>query len=178
MTNGCKVYVCGLSFDPISEVETFLNEVGKESGGSAIGYALTSNPLQIQSLNFSSFPCDLKSEEGILEVSRFVRERETHLDILISNAGIRRDPSIACNPLTASLPELQTSLLSSSYNDWLFSFQVNTMAHYFLSISLLDLLAVAGERTLGDGTKGKENGCGVVVVTRSVILYLFFLGLY
>jgi NAD(P)-dependent dehydrogenase (short-subunit alcohol dehydrogenase family) len=125
----------------------------------------------------SSFPCDLKSEEGILDVSRFARERETHLDILISNAGIRRDPSIACNPLTASLPELQTSLLSSSYTDWLSSFQVNTMAHYFLSVSLLDLLAAAGERTLGDGTKGKENGCGVVVVTRSVIFSFFFLGL-
>ena len=97
-----------------------------------------------------------------------MRERETRLDMLISNAGIRRDPSIACNPLTASLSELQTSLLSSSYSDWLSSFQVNTMPHYFLSVSLLDLLAAAGERTLEDGTKGRESGCGVVVVTSSI----------
>ena len=41
------------------------------------------------------------------------------------------------------------------------------MAHYFLSVSLLDLLAAAGERILEDGSKGKENGCGVVIVTRS-----------
>jgi NAD(P)-dependent dehydrogenase (short-subunit alcohol dehydrogenase family) len=97
-----------------------------------------------------------------------VREREKHLDILISNAGIRRDPSIPCNPLLASLPELQTSLLSSSYSDWLSSFQVNTMAHYFLSVSLLDLLFAAGERMMEDGTRGRENGCGVVVVTSSI----------
>lgn len=42
------------------------------------------------------------------------------------------------------------------------------MAHYFLSVSLLDLLSAAGEQVLEDGTKGKENGCGVVVVTRLV----------
>lgn len=42
------------------------------------------------------------------------------------------------------------------------------MAHYFLSVSLLDLLAAAGERILDDETKGKENGCGVVLVTSSI----------
>ena len=47
------------------------------------------------------------------------------------------------------------------------SFAVNTMAHYFLSVALLDLLAAAGERVHDDGSKGKDNGCGVVIVTRS-----------
>jgi len=157
VTNGCKVYVCGLSSDPIAEVEESLDELGKQSGGTAYG-----------------FSCDLKSEDGIAAISKFIRDRESHLDILISNAGIRRDPVIACNPLTASLPELQASLLSSSHSDWLSSFQVNTMAHYFLSVSLLDLLAAAGERELRDekgkktGRKGREEGCGVVVATSSI----------
>jgi hypothetical protein len=51
------------------------------------------------------------------------------------------------------------------------------MAHYFLSVSLLDLLAAAAERVLEDGSKGKEHGCGVVVVTRFVLLLLYFGGL-
>jgi len=38
VTNGAKVYVCGLESDPISEVENELSELGKASGGSAVGY--------------------------------------------------------------------------------------------------------------------------------------------
>ncbi|RDW68387.1 hypothetical protein BP5796_09044 [Coleophoma crateriformis] len=115
-----------------------------------------------------SFSCDLTSKEGIQQAADIVRSLEKHLDILISNAGIRRDPPIACNPLTASLSELQTSLWSSSYSDWTSSFQVNVMAHYFLSVALLDLLAAAGEREVSPGVKGRDLGRGVVVVTSSI----------
>ena len=40
VTNGCKVYITALSSDPIDEVVSELNKLGKESGngGSAIGY--------------------------------------------------------------------------------------------------------------------------------------------
>lgn len=38
MTNGAKVYVCGLESDPIAEVEKELNELGKSGGGCAVGY--------------------------------------------------------------------------------------------------------------------------------------------
>lgn len=113
------------------------------------------------------FSCDLTSKEGIKEVSDFVRSKETHLDILISNAGIRRDAPKPCNVLTAPLGELQASLWSSKYSDWTESFQVNSMAHYFLSVSLLDLLAAAADLTLPDGRKGKEVGRGSVVITSS-----------
>lgn len=37
MTNGAKVYVCGLESDPIASVEDELNDLGKSSGGSAVG---------------------------------------------------------------------------------------------------------------------------------------------
>lgn len=118
--------------------------------------------------SFSSFSVDLSTKEGIQAASSRLRETESHIDILVSNAGIRRDPSIPCNPLTASLSELQTSLLSSTYDDWLSSFKINTMAHYFLSVSLLDLLVAGGERKMPDGRKGRDHGCGVVVVTSSI----------
>jgi hypothetical protein len=37
VTNGCKVYVVGLFSDPIVAVEGYLNELGKASGGKAVG---------------------------------------------------------------------------------------------------------------------------------------------
>ncbi|TVY85226.1 Rhamnolipids biosynthesis 3-oxoacyl-[acyl-carrier-protein] reductase [Lachnellula suecica] len=37
VTNGAKVYVCGLESDPIKEVEATLNDLGNTSGGSAVG---------------------------------------------------------------------------------------------------------------------------------------------
>lgn len=96
-----------------------------------------------------------------------MRSSETHLDILISNAGIRRDAPKPCDVLTAPLDELQASLWSSEYSDWTASFQINSMAHYFLSVSLLDLLAAATDLTLPDGRKGKDVGRGSVVITSS-----------
>lgn len=119
-------------------------------------------------LLYSSFPCDLTSKEGILGVAKKIREHEDHLDILISNAGIRRDPPQSCNVLTAPLAELQASLWSSEYDNWTKSFQVNTMAHYYLSVALLDMLAKAGDREMPDGSRGRDHGRGVVVITSSI----------
>jgi NAD(P)-dependent dehydrogenase (short-subunit alcohol dehydrogenase family) len=114
------------------------------------------------------FSVDLTSKASIQSISDSLKSREAHLDILVSNAGIRRDPPKPCNVLAASLEELQTSLWSSEYDDWTKSFQVNTMAHYYLSVSLLDLLAAAGDRKMPDGTKGRDHGCGVVIITSSI----------
>lgn len=97
------------------------------------------------------FACDLDSKDGIKAVSNMYRAYESRLDILISNAGIRRDPPIPCNVLTASLSELQRSLWSSEYDDWTASFQINTMAHYYLVVALIDLLAAAANRDMPDG---------------------------
>ncbi|KAG9231454.1 hypothetical protein BJ875DRAFT_382908 [Amylocarpus encephaloides] len=156
VSNGAKVYVCGLARDEIEDVVQDLNVKGKEMGGLAFG-----------------FPCDLTSKEGIQSISTRFREAETHLDLLVSNAGIRRDPPVACDVLQAPFEVLQASLWSSEYGDWVRSFQINTMAHYFLSVALLDLLRAAAEMVLegdGDGEKrtGREEGRGVVVVTSSI----------
>lgn len=90
-----------------------------------------------------------------------IKERESHVDILVSNAGIRRDPRIPCNVLTAPLQELQASLWSYESSDWSDSFAVNSAAHFFLSVAFLPLLAAAPKSQQFDA------GRGVVIVTSS-----------
>jgi len=150
VSNGAKVFVCGLESDPIKEVEKTLNDLGKPNGGKA-----------------EAFACDLASKQGITQVAFWVKGRVEHLDILVSNAGIRRDPPTSCNVLIAPLGDLARSLWSSEYDDWIKSFQINTMAHYFLSVALLDLLVAAADLDLPDGRKGRDAGRGVVIVTSS-----------
>ncbi|KAF9884232.1 hypothetical protein FE257_001964 [Aspergillus nanangensis] len=150
VVNGAKVYLVALPSDAIEEKVNALNELGRASGGIAEGIS-----------------CDLSCKESIAALADRISQRETHLDMLISNAGIRRDPPVACDVLTASLAELQTSLWSSQQSDWEDTFRINTIAHYFLSVALLPLLAAAADRDLGDGRKGKDEGRGVVVMTSS-----------
>jgi len=150
VTNGAKVYVTALPADDIENAVSELNTAGSNSGGHAIG-----------------FPSDLSSKEGIAAIAQYIQERESHLDILISNAGIRRDPPKMCNVQTASLDELQASLWSSRHSDWEDTFRVNVTAHYFLSVALLKLLAAASDLDFPDGRKGRDEGRGVVVITSS-----------
>lgn len=114
-----------------------------------------------------SFVGDVSSKEGIQRIASYMEERESHLDILVSNAGIRRDPPQMCNVKTASLDELQSSLWSSRHSDWDDTFRVNVTAHYFLSVALLKLLVAASEMDTGNGRKGREEGRGVMVITSS-----------
>lgn len=109
-----------------------------------------------------SLSADVKDKESIANIAQYITQRETHLDILVSNAGIRRDPPTSCNVLTASLIELQESLWSSQPSDWADTFSVNTTAHYFLSVALLPLLARASASPLG-----RNQGRGVIVITSS-----------
>lgn len=155
VTNGAKVYLVALPSEPIEERVAELNALGAScgsggSGGSAQGYG-----------------CDVSSKEAIAGLAAHIGERETYLDMLISNAGIRRDPPEACNVLTAPLAELQASMWSSRHGDWADTFAVNTTAHYFLSVALLPLLAAASARDLGHGRTGRSDGRGVVVITSS-----------
>ncbi|CAI7629543.1 unnamed protein product [Penicillium manginii] len=150
VSNGAKVYLVALPSDPITEVVNELNGLGRESGGSAEGYV-----------------CDVSSKEAISRLAQKISEKETALDILVSNAGIRRDPPLACNVLTASVQELQQSMWSIQSKDWEDTFRVNTTAHYFLSVAFLPLLAAAANQPTNTGTKGQDEGRGVIVVTSS-----------
>lgn len=52
-------------------------------------------------------------------------------------------------------------------SDWESTFRVNTTAHYYLSVALLPLLAAAAEQTLENGSRGRDEGRGVVIITSS-----------
>ena len=102
---------------------------------------------------------DLSRPDEIKKLSNFLHEQEDNLDILLSNAGIRRDPTIPVKSYsTARLAEIQESLLSHSHAAWGETFSVNSTAHFFLVAELLDLLGESAK--LGDG-----RGC--VVITSS-----------
>ena len=113
----------------------------------------------------------MSSKEAINTLAQHISLKESKLDILISNAGIRRDPPIQCNVLTVSLTELQASMWSSRHEDWTDTFKVNTTAHYFLSVALLPLLAeAANQPIIGSDEQirlGREEGRGVVIITSS-----------
>ncbi|KAI4766914.1 NAD(P)-binding protein [Aureobasidium sp. EXF-3400] len=154
VTNGAKVYVVALPSEPIEEKVSELNEIGRPTGGSAIGQAET-------------FACDVSKKDSIAELAATISSRESHLDVLVSNAGIRRDPPVACNVLSAPLSELQASMWSSRHSDWADTFSVNTTAHYFLSVAMLPLLTAASQVTMADGRLGREDGRGAIVLTSS-----------
>ncbi|KAL4761367.1 uncharacterized protein BDW70DRAFT_159928 [Aspergillus foveolatus] len=122
------------------------------SGGSAQGYA-----------------CDLSSKSAIAELAPYISKAEGgKLDILILNAGIRGDPPVECNVLTAPLLELQKSMFSRTEHDWENTFSVYTTAHYFLCVALLPLLAAAADQDIDGGrSRGAEQGRGVMVITSS-----------
>jgi NAD(P)-dependent dehydrogenase (short-subunit alcohol dehydrogenase family) len=102
---------------------------------------------------------DLSQDSGIKMLSAWIHMQTSHLDILLSNAGIRRDPSIPIQSYsTASLKDIQTSFLSHSHAAWTETFSVNSTAHFFLLAELLDLLGTAAK---------KGQGCGCVVITSS-----------
>jgi NAD(P)-dependent dehydrogenase (short-subunit alcohol dehydrogenase family) len=109
----------------------------------------------------------VKNKDDIAELAASISSKESHLDVLISNAGIRRDPVIPCDVLSAPLAELQASMWSSRHSDWADTFCVNTTAHYFLSVAFLPLLAAASRLELEGGRKGKDDGRGTIVLTSS-----------
>lgn len=120
-----------------------------------------------ETVDWYRFIGDVSSKESIQAIADFVIAKERHLDILISNAGIRRDPPVMCDVQTASLEELQMSMWSSRHSDWEDTFRINVAAHYFLSVSLMKLLAAASNLDIGNGRKGRDEGRGVVVITSS-----------
>ncbi|XDG10308.1 hypothetical protein ABKA04_009923 [Annulohypoxylon sp. FPYF3050] len=143
VTNGAKVYVVALPSEPIDERVAELCELGKSSGGTAVGIA-----------------CDVSSKQSISDLAAKISQLEDSIDLLVSNAGIRRDPPILCDVQKAPLDELQASMWSSEHSDWSDTFSVNTTAHYFMSVAFLPLLAKAAE-------KDRASGRGSIVVTSS-----------
>ncbi|KXJ87272.1 7-alpha-hydroxysteroid dehydrogenase [Microdochium bolleyi] len=149
VTNGAKVYLVALPGEPIDEKVAELNALSASlsSGGSAVSHA-----------------CDVSSKDAIANLAAFVSQNEARLDLLVSNAGIRRDPAVPCDVLAAPLEELQASMWSHRETDWASTFAVNTTAHYFLAVAFMPLLAAAAASGLSEGN---GDGRGSIVVTSS-----------
>ncbi|KAF6829164.1 short chain dehydrogenase [Colletotrichum musicola] len=148
VANGAKVCLVDRQLNEDKVVA--LNDLGRESGGSA-----------------HSITCDVSDKEDIAQLATHIGERETHVDLLVSNAGIRRDAPVSCDVLKASVSELQASMWSSPPADWADTFRVNTTAHYFLSVAFLPLLEAASRLDLGEGRSGRSQGRGIMVIMSS-----------
>ncbi|KAG7053066.1 NAD(P)-binding protein [Colletotrichum scovillei] len=149
VTNGAKVYVVALPTGPIAEAVKELNELGESSGGNATGV-----------------PCDLSSHDEITKLVKYVQAREHSLDLLVSNAGIRRDPLDLCDLETVNVLELQASMQSSRPTDWKDTFSINVTAHYYLAVAFLPLLHAAASHN-GDDGSGSRQGRGAMIMTSS-----------
>lgn len=155
-----------LATDDVQGAVELLNQAGQDHDGSAIGYVVQKGCI-VSLIRICSFIGDVSSKEGISKIAATINQSESHLDILVSNAGIRRDPPKSCNVKTATLDELQESLWSSREEDWSDTFKTNVTAHYFLSVALLKLLAAASDLDIGEGRKGRDEGRGVIIITSS-----------
>lgn len=114
-----------------------------------------------------SITCDVSDKDDIAKLATHIDEHETHIDMLVSNAGIRRDAPVSCDVLKASVSELQASMWSSTPMDWADTFRVNTAAHYFLAVAFLPLLEAASRLDLGESRSGRSEGRGVMVIMSS-----------
>ena len=115
----------------------------------------------------ASFSGDVATKDGIEKIANKILDNEDHLDILCSNAGIRRDCPDKVDVKSASIDDLQASMWSSRHSEWDDQFRINVTAHYFLSVSLMKLLAAASALDLGGGRKGRDEGRGSIVITSS-----------
>ncbi|KAH7062145.1 short chain dehydrogenase [Macrophomina phaseolina] len=170
VTNGARVIITALPSDPIDAAVAELSALGSASGGTAEGQNTNIRPPK-------SFPSDLRTKSAIAALAAHLTTTLAlpHLDILVSNAGVRRDAQQPCDVVAADLATLQASMWSHDEGGWAETFAVNTTAHYFLAVAVVQLLARGAARAVvaargADGSavvSGADVGCGVVVVTSS-----------
>lgn len=100
-------------------------------------HARTKSRLQLAS-NVHYFKCDITSRKEIAAVAKQIRSKVGYPTVLINNAGVARGKSI----------------LESKEKDIRFTFDVNTLAHYWIVQEFLPSLV--------------ENNHGIVVTVASI----------
>jgi NAD(P)-dependent dehydrogenase (short-subunit alcohol dehydrogenase family) len=127
IVNGAKVYIVGRTEDKLERVaETF----GKNSPGSVI-------PLSY----------DVSKKDGIAGLLREFSSKESHLDILINNAGISGK---TFQTEASSAEEMSKNLFhneEATFEDWTSVYQTNVPQLYFMTTAFLPLLQKASEKT-------------------------------
>ncbi|KAK1758009.1 hypothetical protein QBC47DRAFT_420868 [Echria macrotheca] len=106
-------------------------------------------------------PCDVTSKEGLESLRADLSTKETHLDLLICNAGISGPKA---NPDSADANELRAQLWEKeSPAAWSDVFNTNVTAVYFTTVAFLPLLQAAA-------SQGHEAGNVIVISSMSGIM--------
>lgn len=127
--NGAKVYICGRTAEKLEKVaETY----GQNIAGQII-------PLT----------ADVTSKKDIAALYKQLSEKESHLDILINNAGIS---TATFKTEASSAEEMKTNLFDhedATFADWDDVYRTNVTSAYFMSVAFLPLLQKATEHQHG-----------------------------
>jgi NAD(P)-dependent dehydrogenase (short-subunit alcohol dehydrogenase family) len=92
---------------------------------------------------YSIRPCDVTSKESLENLVAEISKKESHIDLLITNAGISGPKAEPANEDASKLKE--TLFNSESFSGWSSTFNTNVSAVYFTTVAFLPLLQAANE---------------------------------
>lgn len=124
--NGAKVYVCGRTSE---KLETVAKTYSQDVPGTII-------PLT----------ADISKKQDVQALYDQISQKESHLDILINNAGIS---STTVNTEAGSADELKKALFDKeevTYEDWAQVYSTNVSQIYFMTACFLPLLQRASDK--------------------------------
>jgi NAD(P)-dependent dehydrogenase (short-subunit alcohol dehydrogenase family) len=107
-----------------------------------------SGNLVHQSGQIIGLPGDITSKESLTDLVRAIGQNESHIDVLINNAGINKGRSDAAKG-EHSANELAKELWQESFEDWTDVYRTNVIGHFFTAIAFLPLLAASTTRNPG-----------------------------
>jgi len=136
--NGAKVYITGRREKVIQDAAAKLNASGP---GKAVAIV-----------------ADSSSKDSIQNLVRTIEASESHLDLLVNNAGIARAGTPSSH--LDSIDKIQSAMWSSSPEEWKDQFLINSAGPYFVTVAFLHLLAKAAEK--GDGSGSVVNITSIV----------------
>jgi len=122
--NGAKVYITG------RRVEALENAAKSHS------------PAQEGSI-IPIGPCDVTSKDSLETLFAEISKKESHIDLLITNAGISGPKAEPNNEDASKLKE--TLFNSETFSEWSSTFNTNVSAVYFTTVAFLPLLQAAKE---------------------------------
>jgi NAD(P)-dependent dehydrogenase (short-subunit alcohol dehydrogenase family) len=121
--NGAKVYIVGRREEALQQAINAHGSSLVHSSGQIIGV-----------------PGDITSKDSIATVAQTIANEESHIDLLINNAGIAKGRSDATKG-ESSAKELANELWQENIQDWMDVYQTNVVGYFFTTIAFLPLLA-------------------------------------
>jgi len=115
---------------------------------------------------------DVTSKEALTTLAQTIAHQETHLDLLVNNAGISIGKS-AGDKGEESANSLATELWSESVDDWVQVYKTNVISYFFTTVALLPLLAASTSHREGHSSSviNISSMSGITNVTQNHISY-------